>query len=136
MIDVVWRVSGDDFDVDAFLQDSNISPSTVWRKGEQNNRILKRHNTHDDSGFNLTLAETTTVEKAVTITRESLKRLRPFITQLSTSTINSAIDFGVSVGGNKNFTRSIYFDLSFLEFLIALGVELEITVYPISDEED
>src|ERR1700730_8498094 len=67
MILCVWRVSGPDFDVDAFLAaNPRVRPERVWHRGE---RWLRR-GTADSSGFNETVGEAKTAQEVLVGLRE------------------------------------------------------------------
>lgn len=133
MVTVVWRVSGPDFDVDAFLsKHEKLSPDSVWKKGEK--KILK--GTHTESGFSVELIEAQTSKEAIEETVRVLKLLEKLIEELKNRGIASVVDFGLLVGTEKSFSSSLYFPSPGLAIFQRLGVDLAISAYPCSDEDE
>lgn len=128
----VWRVAGEDFDVDAFLHTFPfIQPSSVWRRGEARSAGRRR----DDSGFNEPLSEAENFFEALSQVKDALVARRAAIQQLSAVGIESELDFGVSPRP-ESFYLSVPFDPADLKAFVDANVQLVVTFYPPDAEED
>ena len=122
-----------DFDVEAFLsRHEKLSPDSVWKKGEK--RTLR--GTHTESGFNVEIVEAHASKEAIEETLRVLNPLEKLIEELKSHGVVSVVDFGLFVGTKRGFTSSLYFTSSELAILKSLGVDLVISAYPCSDEDE
>jgi len=127
------RVSGEAFDVDTFLgRFSTLRPDRVWHRGEARlgGRVSK------GSGFSLVLAETEDTTSAATRVGAFLSERGELFVELAKCGASSTVDFSLEVGAPERFTESIRFPPDLLALLGRLGLELEVTGYPVSDEEE
>ncbi|MBN1960882.1 MAG: hypothetical protein JW841_08040 [Deltaproteobacteria bacterium] len=132
MITVVWRIYGDNFNVDKFLSiNPELSPSLVWRKGE-----LRRgyKELMINSGVNIPFCERETIEDVMTVVFRWLKKWRQKILTLRKRRVYSTLDFAVYVGSLKQFAVQINFHPKYLLRLAKAGVCLTVSAYPVSDD--
>ncbi len=134
----VLRASGDHFDVDSFLAESNFEPCAVYHKGEQKHSS-KKDDLSASSGFTLDVSEAgfddfnQQVQDATRFISENhieLVRLKSYLGIKSIS-----LDFGV----NTNFdaaARSLRFPQELIQKVAALNIGLEISLYAVSDDEE
>jgi hypothetical protein len=132
----VWRVSAPDFDVDAFLAEFPRVASEVvsWRRGEV--RLASR--VHEDSGFRITIADAETFPEAFEDVRAffSTRQIVLLLEALHARGISSVLDLGVDVGSSQRFAAYLRFSTADLQWLARLGVELEISAYPASEDDE
>ena len=127
----VLRVSGEDFNVDAFLREHpRIVPDVVWHVGDQ--QIIR--GPCATSGFNTMLAESTTIEQAVKDLRDSVAHLRPCAEDLTAAGATSIVDFGMTISLGEEVMTSAHFDPIVLGLLASMRVGLSVSVY-LSDED-
>jgi hypothetical protein len=129
-LSAVWRVSANDFDVDAYLLKHALSADAVFRKGETARDARAR----EQSGFNLVVSE---ADDAVTQVNEALKFIRQqqeALADLAALGIKSEIDFSLYVGSSESFVTSIHISEHVMAELAALGVGIDVTAYPTSDD--
>ncbi len=134
----VLRASGDDFDVDGFLAESNFEPCAVYHKGEQKHP-LKKDNLVASSGFTLDVSEAgfdefnQQVQDATRFISENhieLARLKSYPGIKSIS-----LDFGV----NNNFdaaAKFLRFPQELIQKVATLNIGLDISLYAISDDDE
>jgi hypothetical protein len=132
----VWRVSAPDFDVDAFLAEFPRVASKVvsWRRGEV--RVGSR--VHKDSGFRITIADAETFPEAFEDVRAFFGNRQTvlLLEALLARGISSVLDLGVDVGSPQRFAAYLHFSTADLQWLARLGVELEISAYPASEDDE
>jgi hypothetical protein len=133
----VWRVSAPDFDVDAFLAEFPRVASEVvsWRRGEVR---VGRRGVHEDSGFRITIADAETFPEAFEDVRAffSTREIVLLLEALHARGISSVLDLGVDVGSPQRFAAYLRFSTADLQWLARLGVVLEISAYPASEDDD
>jgi hypothetical protein len=129
----VWHASAPDFDVDAFLAEfSQLAPEvTSWHRGDV--RVGRR--VHEDSGFRVTVADAETFPAALKNVRVFFSTRQAVVDALRARGVSSVLDIGVEVGTSQRFAACLRFSASDLQWLARLGVELEISAYPASDDE-
>lgn len=128
----VLRVSGDEFQVDAFLADSNLQPYDVHHRGE----IRSRSRRHTDSGFRLDVSsadgnlavEVSDALAFLTTHAAELQRLRDF-----PGVTDVRLDFG-------HYRRDVVAQFDYLPpDLLAragnLGIGIELSLYPAPEPE-
>ncbi len=132
----VWHVSAPDFDVDAFLAEFPRVASEVvsWRRGEV--RIGRR--VHENSGFRITIADAETFPEAFEDVRAffGTRQTVLLLEALHARGISSVLDLGVDVGSPQRFAACLRFSTADLQWLARLGVELEISAYPASEDDE
>lgn len=130
----VWRASAPDFDVDAFLAEfPQVLPEvTSWHRGDV--RVGGRVFEH--SGFRVTVADAETFPAAVEDVRAFFNTRQAVLEALHARGVSSVLDFGVDVGTSQRFAACLRFSVSDLQWLARLGVELGISAYPASDDDE
>jgi hypothetical protein len=127
----MFRAAGPNFDVDGFLRlSSTIQPDNVWRRGDAalHGRI------RSESGFAAPIAECESAEEVVQRVSRFLSSCSQLITGLAASGAAAVIDISLEVGADEHYTTNVRFDPDLLRQFAQLGVELEITGYPVSDD--
>ena len=134
MIDAVFRAGAIEFDVDGFLaRHPELQPCGVWRVGEKD-RLKRRSKT---SGFNVLLVEDgKKMEKVLSETRLEIERLWPALRKLRRLNVEVEIDFGVMVGSKMCFAPSILFPPEALAWFSKRGLEIRVSSYPCSDDDE
>jgi hypothetical protein len=133
------RASGAKFDVDLFLKDCSLQPVRVWRKGERkapSSQSNQKTITESSVSFEVSGADFSelTIQFAdaqlwLAQNRDEVARLVRF-----PGVEGVSVDFGVEIRppGWSSFT----FPPSLTTLVGALGLELQISVYPTNDESE
>jgi hypothetical protein len=124
---VTLRVSGANFDVDAFLRDSCLAPAAVFRRGEP--RLPDR--IHHSSGMNVGVSEADFADLDQQI-RDALQFLatnRAEIERLINYVGVEGIQLDFPVRGKDAFVESYRFSAELLERVGSLGIELCVSRY-------
>jgi hypothetical protein len=130
---VTLRVSGANFDVDAFLRESNIAPAIVFRRGQPkfpgsqtDGRILD----HSAMNIGVSDAEFGNIEQQ---TREALQFLADNLAEverLGTYPGVEGLELDFAVNGNDDaFVESYRFSPELLEHIARLGITLCVSRY-------
>ena len=109
-----------------------LSIDAAWEKGEP--RLIGGVSKH--TGFSSTIADVDNSVSLVTEIREFLTRAKTSGASLSSPELHTEIDIGITVGSSDQFTASLSFLPEDLELFAELGVDLRISIYPASDEEE
>jgi hypothetical protein len=127
---VLWA---DSWDVDCFLRGyPALKVGRRWRAGEPRRPTgTMRH-----SGLHLELAESEDWGQLISTALGELDRLREVVAAARGLSANAVLDFAVSVGEEDHFTRTVTFTLPQLRELVAAGVEISLTAYPTSSDEE
>jgi hypothetical protein len=129
----VWRVCGEDFDVDDFLaRFPAIQARRTWRRGEPMSQLRPAPNV--DSGFAVTFEDATDAEDAVATCCRYFSELESALREIGSKSLSSTLDLGLTISTRKVAMRSVRVSPSLLGLLGNLGVTLELTMY-LSDEE-
>ncbi|WIG95632.1 hypothetical protein [Myxococcus sp. SDU36] len=129
---VVLRAFAPAFDVKDFLKRfPRLDADTVWSAGEK--ALLRR--THKDSGFNLTLAEAETSALALVKARQRLESLSAELAEARRRSVTCVADFGMFIGGERQFTGAIEFAPEDLRWFAAQGIGIAVSAYPSFDDE-
>jgi hypothetical protein len=130
----VLRASGKHFDVDAFLVDCKLEPLGIWRKGERRSQGAKPN---EASGvrFEVSAAEFSNLAAQVKDALAFLQLHRAWVAKLvGFPGIESVIaDFGAET--KPPHWTSFAFEPSLLAALGAAGISLELSTYPVIEEE-
>lgn len=128
----VWRVGGGDFDVDAFLRRfPEFEPDGFWRKGESQGR---RGSPAVASGFNVTLIEGCS---RADLAEELHLALDDFREEMKAAgqEAEQSVDIGLMVGVDA-LVSGLRFEVPLMRRLADLRIELELSVYLCSSDED
>jgi hypothetical protein len=129
---VVLRVSGDNFEVDAFLDRfPELEPSGVWRRGE---RSWKTAPPSEDSGFNLPLIEGCSRAELADALRAALDGSKELLEAARHEADRVVMDIGLMIEPDLLAT-SLRFDVPLLRRLAELEVALETSVYLCGPDE-
>ncbi len=130
MIIVVWRAAGPSFDVDSFLKRfPGIQPDAVWHKGD----ARRSGGVQRTSGFSKVLGESDSSRAIVGTIRRRIDQWTAILRALRRMSVPAEIDFGMTVGGVPEFTRSLRFARRDLSVLLAREVDLVVSAYPTSE---
>jgi hypothetical protein len=128
----MFRATGSDFAVDKFLQQSTLTPNSVWRRGES--RLGKR--VHEGFGFSMVVSEADMsnppqqVEDAIAFLKANqieLKQLQNF-----PGIERIYLDFGIE--DRDVAVQCDYFPPELLRLSGNLNIGIEVTRYPQADE--
>jgi hypothetical protein len=131
-VGVIWRVSLGESDVDAFIEEHQLSPCAVFRRGEP---VRVGTRIAEDSGFNLDIRDDDDYNDLSTEIASFIKNFSSALSAISTLGGSSSLDISLFVGRDDRYTRSIYFGPGDMNLLASVGVELRVSAYPCSDEE-
>jgi hypothetical protein len=132
MSSIVLRAASLDFDVDSFLQSHpELEAEAVWHLGETRPPSRKPAPT---SGFNVCLADDDDDHAALNQARLALARHRKALEQLRDAGVRTCLDVGLFVGAE--FSRNLQLTMPDLRLLAELGVELEVSAYPCSIDDE
>jgi hypothetical protein len=131
------RASGAKFDVDLFLKDCSLEPIRVWRKGERkapNSESNQKKITESSVSFEVSDADFSELtiqfgdaQLWLAQNRDEVARLVQF-----PGVDGVSIDFGAEI--RPPGWSSFMFPPALTSLVGTLGVQLEISVYPTSDE--
>ena len=127
MILCVWRVSGPDFDVDAFLAaNPRVRPERVWHRGE---RWLRR-GTADSSGFNETVGEAKTAQEVLVGLRE--RGFEVLARGARDAAADSELDFGLYPSVSRP-VAGVLLAPEDLRYCADLGLSVAVSAYAVGD---
>ena len=131
------RASGAKFDVDLFLKDCSLEPIRVWRKGERKTpNSQSNQKTITESSVSFVVSDADFSELSIQFSdaqlwlgrnRDELARLVQF-----PGVDGVSIDFGAEI--RPPGWSSFMFPPALTSLVGTLGLQLEISVYPTSDE--
>ena len=128
----VLRVEGSKKALRVLRKSLSLNVVASWKKGRKNHFGSK----YKKSGFNACVADKVT-------TKQMLKKVRKFIVKcnarkifFSGSDLSVVLDIGVGVGCSKQFTASVKFSPEELKCFSDIGLDLEISSYPVCNKED
>lgn len=133
------RASGDDFDVDEFLLDCELEPNRIFRKGtprfpasQPDGPVLK------SSGLNFVVSDADFSELDIQM-QDALAFLsehKEFVAKLRDypGVESLGIDFGAEI--HPPGWYSFHFTCDLLLAIGSLGIELELSVYPVQEEDE
>ena len=124
---VTLRVSGANFDVDAFLNDSSLTPAIVFRRDE----LKVPGHTRNSSGMNVSVSDAEFGDLARQ-TRDALEFLntnREEVERLVNYVGVEGVELDFPVYGKDAFVESYRFSPELLERVGHLGIELCVSRY-------
>jgi hypothetical protein len=134
----VLRVEGKTFDVDAFLADSSLEPYDVFHAGEPR-KLRPERGENKDSGFKVDVSDASweglraQVSDAIAFLdqhRHELERLRA-----APGVEDVRLDFAIYLRMNDSvWAQYDYFPPEIVSRAGALGIGLELSIYPPSGE--
>jgi hypothetical protein len=127
---VFWA---DRWDVHSFLRSyPSLEVDRWWRAGEPR----KTGGACRDSGFQVELATNEDWGQLISAALKELEALREVVAGARSQSARVALDLALFVGAEDHFTRSIAFSPAHLRALVDAGVEIGLTAYPTSAEDD
>ena len=131
------RASGAKFDVDLFLKDCSLEPIRVWRKGERkapNSESNEKTITESSVSFEVSDADFSELSIQFADAQLWLGQNRDEVARLVQfpGVDGVSIDFGVEI--RPPGWSSFMFPPALTSLVGTLGLQLEISVYPTSDE--
>lgn len=133
MLDSIWRVGGNEFDVDSFLKKYPISiVDDVYHKGEMNVRKIPYKN----SGFVATISENINSLENISEIQKFIQTNQEALSYLKSLGVSSEIDIGCTVGTTNQFTKSITATPALLGLLHQYSISLMFSAYPASEEKN
>ena len=134
------RASGAEFDPDRFLEDSSFDLCKVYRRGEPRHPKTKPSGArYQTSGMNITVSDASWSELSAQIVdaERFFKTHNREIERLASSpgVSDLTLDFPVElrIGGDNIVAQFESFPASLVRLAGALGVGLELSIYPGSD---
>ena len=123
----LFRAASPDFDVTDFAIRHEIDANDVWVMGAGSSRGPR-----PDSGFCLLVADSEQFAEHQKELDEFLSDFEEAILELRRLKIPCRIDCGLTVGGERHFTRSFALSPKLMSKLGELGVEFVVSAYPCS----
>ncbi len=137
----VLRADGAQFDVDAFLAGSTLSPCTIYRRGEprlKGGRVAQRrggsglHVTVSDASWSDLAAQAADAERFLREHHDEITRLRTF-PGVDGLGLDFAIESRIGKDAVAQFER---FPASLVAAAGALGLDLELSLYAVSEPNE
>jgi hypothetical protein len=128
----VLRVEGKNDALNGLLGRLRLKTTTVWNKGDSR----RRGGIHEESGFTSTIADTNSPRDMVIAVRRFLATCCEQAISFPDQGLAAELSVGVTVGGSEQFVASIDLTPGDLSMMSSLGLSLDITAYPTSDESN
>jgi hypothetical protein len=124
------RIEGTNEALQAVRNTLGLVPDSMWEQGDSK----RRGGFFSTAGLSATIADARTPSEMVVAIREFVAecKARNFI--FSGSGLSAELSLGVTVGDTEQFVAYVDFTASDLLSLATLGVDLNISAYPTSDE--
>ena len=133
MLDTIWRISSEEFDVDNFIHQFQIKDtSAIFRKGEMG----RRGKANKESGVNILVSEELNSKENIEEISEFIKNNSEALKYLLSNGVSSTMDIGCSVGTADQFTKSITAPPDLLLLLNKYAISLQFSAYPATDDEN
>lgn len=139
MAGCVLRAGGDDFDVDGFLGSSSFRPTAIYHRGQRRWPNLPERHVPRMSGFNLTVSDDHADDQGkrqvadalafIEANRDELHRLT------SRDDVGVCLDFGCFMRAGIE-AKYIRLPIEIVRQCAALGIEIEVSVYPVQSSDD
>ncbi|GFE58738.1 DUF4279 domain-containing protein [Geobacter sp. AOG1] len=133
----VFRVFGDNLEIDALLEKLNMEPYRLWRKGEPRNWRFPEGKKSECSGACFTASDAEMWEFPIQVeeTTEFLKMHEKDIkTIVAFPNAEAALDFGIEL--KRDFLNCDYLPPELLRLAGNLGIGIELSHYAPTEEED
>lgn len=132
MLDTMWRVSDDEFNVDEILDKFNIqNVARKFKKGD----VDKFGKTRKSSFFNLLVSENLNPELNVQEVINFIKEKAAAFNYLQINNIGNTIDFGCVLGTQDQFMQSVIVSHDLISLLNQYDITLEFSAYPGEEDE-
>lgn len=129
---VTLRAEGTDAALKNICDSLSLNIDASWKQGE----VKRNGSKYSKSGFNACIADTETPKLLLNYIREFMVKCKTNNTTFSDSDISAQLDIGIGVGSSEQYSASVTFTPTELQYFIDLGLELCVSSYPISDDEE
>jgi hypothetical protein len=126
----VLRVEGKSDALNGLLDRLRRKPDAEWKEGE----LKRRGGKHEKSGFTSTIADAATPRDMVIAVRRFLTKCSAQDMSFSGQGLTAELSVGVTVGDSVQFVASVDLTSDDLSMMSSLGLGLNVTAYPTSDE--
>lgn len=126
------RSEGSEAKLNTLREVLNLDIDADWKKGE----ARRRGGVYKNSGFNSTIADADNAVLLVIDIRKFLNKCKDIDVTFSSSEHLTQLDIGISVGTSEQYAPSITFQQEDLKLISILGLELCISSYPASFDDD
>lgn len=127
---VSLRLSGSDASLDEVVRKLNLEVNTRFKAGDPR----RRSGIQTTSGVNASIAEAENPSDMLAQTRTFLARCLKHGPTLFTNGVDAELSIGVTVGDSIQYVPSVDLSPSEIRDLAVLGIALNFTAYPTSDE--
>ena len=103
MAGCVLRVSGENFDVDAFLNGTNLKPYQVYRAGDEVTPGSKTLGRFDDNGFKVDVSDADDLPAQIEDALAFLRAHQSDLRKLAEYNADAQLDFGISRKNPEEF---------------------------------
>jgi uncharacterized protein DUF4279 len=123
----ILRVTGESFDVDAFLEKSPFKPDIVYRKGQR--RRPASRGTQKASGFNVVISQSENPDEQVRRALKFLRENRPEMLRLMRAKGIDQVTVDLSCP-QREFTRRVaHLPNELLSAAGAYGIDIDVSFY-------
>ena len=132
----VLRVSGRRFDPARFLTDSKLEACSVFRVGEPRLKSRPHEAVHDKSGFNVEVSDSSwdglpgQVADAIAFLRKHRRSLAKLSSMPDVEDITLDFPLDLRIDRKNVFTQFDHFPAELVSLAGALGLGLELSIYP------
>ena len=126
------RAEGTDAELKKLSESLSLKIDVSWKQGDARRDGSK----HSKAGFNSCITDTDTPKLLLNDIREFMVRCKTRGLKFSDSGVSAQLDIGIGVGSSDQFAASITFTPTELQNFIDLGLELCVSAYPVSDDEE
>ena len=127
----VLRVRGEETEVGFLLENIDLKVSSLWHKGQ----IDRKGGFLADSGFIADVVDAESISELMSELRKFLIFCSKNDISFSEKSLTSEISIGLFVGSSDQYVASVNFDAKDLQLISSLGLSLDISAYPTSDED-
>ncbi len=139
----VLRVSGEQFDVDEFMRDSNLSPYQIFHKGERRFPESSRNKTcFDVSGLKIDVSKREwddlpgQIDDAISFLRRFHDELERLVGFPNVEDVRLDFPYELRIGRLGIVGQCDYLPSTLLREAGNLGIGIELSLYPAGDETD
>ena len=132
----VLRASGKQFDVDAFLKKSKLDPCAVYRRGEPKSKRKPKGKKSTHSGINVPVSNASfdNLKRQIKDATKFLLENKSEIRKLTKFKGVEGIELDFAIRKRDTFTQSDEFPAELITIAGSLGLSINLSQYPISDE--
>jgi hypothetical protein len=128
----VLRAGGKKFDVDAFIEETKLTPCAVFRKGELIG-ISTKNKIHHSSGLNIEVSTASfsnfkkQIKDAIKFLEKNKKEINKLI---KTEGLDGPPELDFAVSRSDAFTQSFCFPAAFVALAGSMGLNIVLSQYP------